>query len=99
MINARELYHIFLRTGGAPHRRAAQEFDKTWNDGALPYKELLGGAVWNLASDTEEVAIIVDGKPYKCAVAHNLGRVRKTLSTLSGPFGHKSYPHLCTKTP
>ena len=79
VINARELYRIFLRTGGAPHKRAAQKFDKTWNDGALPYKELLGAAGWNLASDPEEVAIIVDGKPYKCAVAHNLGQVRKLL--------------------
>ena len=75
----RELYRIFLRTGGAPHKRAAQAFDKTWEDGALPYRELLGPAGWNLASDPEVVAIIVDGKPCKCAVAHNLGRVRNLL--------------------
>ncbi len=34
------LYRIFLRTGGAPHKRTAQAFDKTWTDGAMPYKEL-----------------------------------------------------------
>ncbi len=79
VINARELYRIFLRTGGAPHKRAAQSFDKIWNDGALPYKELLGTSGWNLDKDPEEVAIIVGGKPYKCAVAHNLGQVRRLL--------------------
>ena len=79
VINARELYRIFLRTGGAPHKRAAQAFDKSWKDGQLPYKELLGAEGWNLEKEPEEVAIIVDGKPYKCAVAHNLGQVRRLL--------------------
>lgn len=79
VINARELYRIFLRTGGAPHKRAAQALDKTWTDGNLPYEVLLGCKAWNLDKDPEEVAIIVNGKPHKCAVAHNLGQVRKLL--------------------
>ena len=79
VINARELYRIFLRTGGAPHRKKAQSFDKTWTDGDLPYKELLGRKAWNLESDPEEVAVLINGKACKCAVAHNLGQVRKLL--------------------
>lgn len=41
VINARELCRIFLRTGGAPHKRAAHTLDKTWTDGVLPYEVLL----------------------------------------------------------
>ena len=86
VINARELYRIFLRSGGAPHRKDPQSFDKTWNDGALPYENFLGRKEWNLGADPEEVAVVVDGKPYKCAVAHNLGQVRKLLEG-----GYKNY--------
>ena len=79
VINARELYRIFLRTGGAPHRKSDQSFDKTWADGTIPYAALLGAEGWNLDKDPEEVVITAGGKPYKCAVAHNLGQVRKLL--------------------
>lgn len=77
--NARELYRVFLRTGGAPHKKGATAFDTIGADSAMPYPELLGEKDWTLTSDVEEVAILVDGKPYKCAVAHNLGQVRKLL--------------------
>ncbi len=78
--NARELYRVFLRTGGAPHRKGQTAFDTLAEErGAMPYPELLGDKEWTLAPDYEEVAILVDGKPYKCAVAHNLGQVRKLL--------------------
>jgi iron only hydrogenase large subunit-like protein len=78
--NARELYRVFLRTGGAPHRKGATAFDSfTREDGALPYPELLGDKEWDLSPDYEEVAVLVGGKPVKCAVAHNLGQVRKLL--------------------
>ena len=78
-INARELYRIFMRTGGAPARKNVCAFDKSWNDGSLPYAQLLKSKAWNLESDPEELAVLVDGKPVKCAVAHNLGPVRKLL--------------------
>ena len=78
-INARELYRIFMRTGGAPARKSVSAFDKSWNDGSLPYAQLLKSKAWNLESDPEELAVLVDGKPVKCAVAHNLGQVRKLL--------------------
>lgn len=86
VINARELYRIFLRTGGAPARRKPAPVDKTWQDGAFPYEAFLGKKAWDLGSEPEEVAILVDGKAYKCAVAHNLGQVRKLLEG-----GYKNY--------
>lgn len=78
-INARELYRIFLRTGGAPARKRPSALDRTWDDGAFPYPELLGEKEWNFDSEPEKLEITVDGKPYSCAVAHNLGQVRNLL--------------------
>ena len=78
--NARELYRVFLRTGGAPHRKGVTAFDTfAGEEGSLVYPEFLGDKEWTLTHDLEEVAILVGGKPYKCAVAHNLGQVRKLL--------------------
>lgn len=78
--NARELYRVFLRTGGAPHRKGATAFDSFGGeDTAMPYPELLGDKEWTLTSDFEETAILVGDKAYKCAVAHNLGQVRRLL--------------------
>ena len=78
--NARELYRVFLRTGGAPHRKGAAAFDAFGGeDAAMPYPELLGDKEWTLTPDYEEVAIMAGGKAYRCAVAHNLGQVRRLL--------------------
>ena len=79
VLNARELYRIFLRTGGAPAKRTPAEFDRQWKEDAIPYSALLDDKAWNLEPDPEETAILVNGTPYKCAVAHNLGQVRKLL--------------------
>lgn len=84
--NARELYRVFLRTGGAPHRRNANAFDTIGSESGMPYPEQLGGKEWNLSAEVEETAILVDGKPYKCAIAHNLGQVRRLLEG-----GYKDY--------
>ena len=78
--NARELYRVFLRTGGAPHRKGVTAFDTfTGTESSPVYPELLGDKEWTLTQDVEETAILVGGKPYKCAVARNLGQVRKLL--------------------
>lgn len=78
--NARELYRVFLRTGGAPHRKNASEFDEfAADEQTMSYPELLGDKAWALGADCEEISICVDGKTYKCAIAHNLGQVRMLL--------------------
>lgn len=79
VLNARELYRIFLRTGGAPARKRPTELDQKWEDEAFPYPELLGEKDWNLSSEPEELTITVNGQTRNCAVAHNLGQVRKLL--------------------
>ncbi len=79
VLNARELYRIFMRTGGAPAKRKPMNFDQQWADKQIPYAELLGDKVWNMEAEPEQVEIHVQGKMCKCAVAHNLGQVRRLL--------------------
>lgn len=79
VLNARELYRIFMRTGGAPAKRKPMDFDQQWADKPIPYAELLGDKVWNMKAEPEQVNIQVQGKMCKCAVAHNLGQVRRLL--------------------
>lgn len=77
-VNARELYRTFIRTGGAPAGRTPKPFD-VLDAGDMKYPELLGEKEWNLDSQLEKLEITVNGKPCKCAVAHNLGQVRSLL--------------------
>lgn len=79
VINARELYRLFLRTGGAPARKKPSAPDRSWTDGKFPYEAFLGRKDWTLAAEPEELSILIDGKTCRCAVAHNLGQVRKLL--------------------
>lgn len=79
VLNARELYRIFLRTGGAPARRTPAAYDRQWDEEPLLYPELLGEKGWNLESEPEEVRIRVGTVEKRCAVAHNLGQVRTFL--------------------
>lgn len=81
VLNARELYRIFLRTGGAPARKKPMELEKLWQDTEEPemYPELLGDKAWNLEREPEELTVCIAGKDRKCAVAHNLGQVRQLL--------------------
>jgi len=79
VLNARELYRLFLRTGGAPARKYEEELDKAWEDPPIRYEELLGEADWNFGEEPEEVTVTVNGKKRKCAIAHNLGQVRLLL--------------------
>lgn len=79
VLNARELYRTFLRTGGAPAKKRPTELDQKWDEDAFPYPELLGEKDWNLDPEPEELEITINGKTCICAVAHNLGQVRKLL--------------------
>lgn len=78
--NARELYRVFLRTGGAPQRKSKTGFDAlTSEEVPAAYPELLGDKEWVLTPEYEETTITVNGSDHKCAIAHNLGQVRKLL--------------------
>ncbi len=79
VMNGRELYRMFLRSGGVPWKRRPEPFDKVWDDGEMPYAELLSDRKWSLSDEIEETSITVNGKKCKCATARNLGQVRKLL--------------------
>ncbi len=79
VLNARELYRIFLRSGGVPAKRPPEAFDRIWDDAEVPYKELLADRAWSLGSEVEELEVMINGKECKCAVATNLGQVRRLL--------------------
>lgn len=79
VLNARELYRLFLRSGGAPAKRPPEAFDRTWDDAEVAYKELLDDRKWSLSSEIEELEVTINGKKCKCAVAANLGQVRRLL--------------------
>lgn len=87
VVNARELYRIFIRTGGAPARKIPVVFDAVpeqleMNSGKveeISYPEILGRKQWNLDSEPESVSVIINGKSRNCAIAHNLGQTRKLL--------------------
>ncbi|WP_455541866.1 [Fe-Fe] hydrogenase large subunit C-terminal domain-containing protein [Intestinibacter sp.] len=78
VINARELYRIFLRTGGAPAMRKPISFDDDCIDEVI-YPSLLGKKEWTLQGEIESFELEIEGSIRKCAVAHNLGQVRTLL--------------------
>lgn len=79
VMNGRELYRMFLRSGGVPWKRRPEAFDKVWNDGEIPYSELLSERKWDLSDEVEEISVTIKGKECRCAVASNLGQVRRLL--------------------
>ena len=54
VLNARELYRLFIRSGGAPAKRPPEAFDRTWDDAEVAYEELLADRKWNLSREIEE---------------------------------------------
>lgn len=78
VLNERELYRTFLRTGGAPAKKNPCEFDAPCET-EMPYAELLGDCKWSIGCEPVKVSITVNGKDLKCAIATNLGQVRKML--------------------
>ena len=78
-INAREVYRIFLRTGGAPARKYPAALDVFGEVQPSRYDVILKDAGWNLETEAEVVTLTVDGTAYSVAIAHNLGQTRQLL--------------------
>lgn len=78
VLNARELYRMFLRTGGAPAKKRPMLLQGSCQEPEI-YPELLGDKTWNLECKPEELTVSIAGAERKCAIAHNLGQVRKIL--------------------
>ncbi len=85
-VNPRELFRIFLRTGGAPHRRipVAMEGLKETRLSA-EYANLLGEKKRDAAGGPEEVVITKDGKEYKGLICFNL---KQATAAVDHPEGY-----------
>lgn len=83
-VNPRELYRIFLRTGGAPARRLPEKAEAFADeDSAGVYAELLSDTPWSLNSAPEEISIQKDGCSYRCLVCHNTLQAGRAIEQLA----------------
>lgn len=82
-INARELYRIFLRTGGAPHRRKPLPLENL-NDTppCARYKALLKTDGFRLSGQAEECLFTENGREWRALICHNLGQFRAAAKAL-----------------
>ena len=82
-INARELYRIFLRTGGRPAVKRPLEAEEI-----APYEKvgryagLLSAGGWYIDKPAEELLFTENGKEYKALICHNLGQVKAAVGKL-----------------
>ncbi|MBQ9045020.1 MAG: (2Fe-2S)-binding protein [Oscillospiraceae bacterium] len=82
-VNARELFRIVERTGGAPYRREPGEVeDVAPYEKETRYDELLNRDGWLLTGEAEEFTFKKPNgrKLYKAAVCHNLAQAEKILA-------------------
>ena len=82
-INARELYRIFIRTGGRPAVKkpiAPEEIaacEKTDR-----YPELVAAGGWYVDKPAEELSFTENGMEYKALICHNLGQLAAAVKQL-----------------
>lgn len=78
-LNARELYRIFIRTGGAPHMKKDSEPDVMGQAAAVPLPK---DVCFMDRSGAEVFELSINGKTKKVAYAKNLGQTREMLEAL-----------------
>ena len=79
-INARELYRIFLRTGGRPAvKRPLQPEEIAPYEKTDRYAELLSAGGWYIDKPAEELHFTENGREYKALICHNLGQVKAAV--------------------
>lgn len=79
VINARELYRIFLRTGVNLKKRRPSELDSFDGGASAQRAGLLAPATWQMEGAAAEQTLKVGGEEVKTALAFNLGQARKLL--------------------
>ena len=77
-LNARELYRIFMRTGGNMNTLRDAELDRLGIESAEP-TALLKRIQWNMDRESEMCRMDFGGKCLNVAFAHNLGQARALL--------------------
>jgi len=76
-LNARELYRIFMRTGGNMNTLRDTTLYLSDNTAVLP--ALFDRIHWNMEKDPEICTVDFEGKSIQAAIAHNLGQARRLL--------------------
>ena len=82
VVNARELYRIFLRTGVNLKKRRPSELDSFDGSASAQCAGLLAPATWQMEGEAGEQTLKLGGEEVKAAVAYNLGQSRKLLDDL-----------------
>ncbi len=80
-LNARELYRIFMRTGGNMNTLRDVELDRLGIE-ASEQSNLFRRIQWNMEKETEVYNIGYESKVLCVAVAHNLGQARMLIDEL-----------------
>lgn len=82
-INPRELYRIFLRTGGAPSRRYPVKVEHISVElTSAPYKDFLAESVWSIHGSLTEVELRKKGHTYLGLLCPNLLQAKKAIEHL-----------------
>lgn len=80
-LNARELYRIFMRTGGNMNTLRDAKLDKLGVSVDTP-SALFGRIQWNMEKEPEVRTVDFDGKSLRVTIAHNLGQAHKLLDEM-----------------
>ena len=83
-VSARELYRIFLRSGGAPARRRPAPLDTLGIAECSPLTALLRPRDFSLSAEAEMAELTLGGKKLSAAVTRNLGQTRAALADAGG---------------
>lgn len=83
-INTRELYRIFLRTGGAPQRRLPTEPEKLFNtDNCARYSELFRDNHWEIGGEATEINLHENGRELRALICHNPAQFNSALKQIA----------------
>lgn len=82
VINARELYRIFLRTGVNPKKIRPSELDSFGliENSYGQFGKLFDTVTWEVGNNTEKLDLSIGDTNVKAVVAKNLGQVRELLT-------------------
>ena len=78
-VNVRELYRIFLRTGGAPSKRVPVTPEPIPTEGETRFDALLADSRWCLKEGPEAIALERDGINYSALLCRNLRQAEAAL--------------------
>ena len=82
-LNTRELYRVFLRTGGAPQRRQPTELEELCeSEHCERYEAILQNLDWNMERELEELTFTENGRELRALLCRNLGQLRAAVEKM-----------------